>query len=122
MVVGVNSYTKAPTRVYCAGATCTYAEEMTTFANWYAYHRTRIQMAKTAVGRAFRSINDGYRVGFITICPVNGPNPPNAFGLGGIGGGCDKSSSTSGLAVVSTKYLKVGTFNPPQKQAWYTKL
>ena len=64
-----NSYTKASTRIDCAGSTCTYAEEMTNFANWYAYYRTRMQMMKTAAGRAFLPIDDTYRVGFITINP-----------------------------------------------------
>jgi type IV pilus assembly protein PilY1 len=102
-----NSYPKAAPRIDCAGATCTYAEEMTNFANWYAYYRTRILMAKSAVGRAFIPINDTYRVGFITICPISG-----ACG----------TSSTSGLAVQPSKYLKVSTFDAAHKAAWYQKL
>lgn len=62
-----NSYPKASTRGDCSGASCTYAEEMTNFANWYAYYRTRMQMMKTAAGRAFVSLGSGYRVGLITI-------------------------------------------------------
>ena len=43
-----------PNRTDCASApTCTYAEEMTNFANWYPYYSTRMQMMKTAVGYAF---------------------------------------------------------------------
>ena len=67
-----NSYPKADGRLDCAGATCTYEEEMTNFSNWYAYYRTRMQMMKAAVGRAFVSVGASYRVGFITICPVSG--------------------------------------------------
>ncbi|HZV61155.1 MAG TPA: hypothetical protein VFF75_01940, partial [Methylophilaceae bacterium] len=48
IVASVNSYPKAATRVDCAGATCTYAEEMTNFANWWTYYRTRMQGMKTA--------------------------------------------------------------------------
>jgi type IV pilus assembly protein PilY1 len=33
-----------------------YAEEMTNFANWYAWYRTRMQMTKTGVGQAFSNI------------------------------------------------------------------
>jgi type IV pilus assembly protein PilY1 len=102
-----NSYTKGFNRIDCTGSACTYNEEMTNFSNWYAYYRTRILMAKTAVGRAFIPINDTYRVGFITICPISG-----ACGTG----------STSGFAVVPAKYLKVGTFDPTHKAAWYAKL
>ncbi|MDM0075145.1 PilC/PilY family type IV pilus protein [Variovorax sp. J2P1-59] len=37
------------------------------YANWYAYYRTRSLLMRTAVGRAFKSLDDGYRVGFSTI-------------------------------------------------------
>lgn len=105
-----NTYPKGPGRADCLGATCTYAEEMTNFANWYAYYRTRMQMAKTAVGRAFVSINDTYRVGFITICPVSG---------------VDCSDTTNGSMnqnVVAAKYLRVADFDTTQKTNWYAKL
>jgi type IV pilus assembly protein PilY1 len=102
-----NSYPKGPGRADCLGTDCTYDQEMTNFANWYAYYRTRMQMAKTAVGRAFIPINDTYRVGFITICPISG------FCL---------SASTSGQSVVAAKYLKIATFDATHKANWYTKL
>lgn len=47
---------KAPTRSDCAGTRCTYAEEMSNFANWYAWYRTRMQMTKSAIGLAFRDV------------------------------------------------------------------
>ena len=79
-------------RTDCAAApNCTYAEEMTNFANWYAYYHTRMQMMKSAAGRAFLSLNDRYRVGYVTI---------------------NESS---------TQYLPVDTFNTTQKSNWYTK-
>ncbi|HEX5160457.1 MAG TPA: hypothetical protein VFV88_01970, partial [Steroidobacteraceae bacterium] len=90
-----NSYTKAAARSDCAGATCTYAEEMTNFANWYAYYRTRLQMMKTAAGRAFVPIDDTYRVGFITINP--------------------------GSPVSATKYLRIQDYDATHKGNWYTK-
>jgi len=61
--------TKASSRTDCAGATCTYNEEMTNFANWYAYYRTRLLTMKTAAGRAFKDIDGSFRVGFMTIHP-----------------------------------------------------
>ncbi len=64
-----STFNKYAARTDCAGATCSYDEEMTNFANWYAYYRTRMAMAKTAIGRAFVSITDAFRVGFITINP-----------------------------------------------------
>jgi type IV pilus assembly protein PilY1 len=94
----VNTYPKAGGRVDCLSSTCSYAEEMTNFANWYTYYRSRLKMMKTAAGRAFASIDDTYRVGFITINPGN--------------------------PVSSTKYLKVSDFTggaTGHKQAWYSK-
>lgn len=61
--------TKAPERVDCAGTTCTYREEMTNYANWYAYYRTRILMMKTSTALAFEAVGDDFRVGYMTIHP-----------------------------------------------------
>jgi type IV pilus assembly protein PilY1 len=109
IIPSVNAYPKASTRADCLGATtCTYEEEMTNFANWYTYYRSRLKMMKTAAGRAFASVDDTYRVGFITINP--GSNP-----IAGI---------SSGNAVVAAKYLKVSDFTTGvggHKEAWYSK-
>ena len=89
-------YGNRPNRVDCASRPdCTYAEEMTNFANWWAYYRTRMQMMKSAAGRAFLPIDNRYRVGFLTINPGN--------------------------PVSSSEYLKIDKFDPSHKQAWYTK-
>ncbi|MGH3554238.1 MAG: hypothetical protein ACRDT5_16970, partial [Mycobacterium sp.] len=94
------TYAKYAGRTDCAGAsTCTYAEEMTNFANWYAYYRTRNTMTKTAIGRAFVSITSAFRVGMITLNP--------------------------GSTVSSSKYLAVDDFNAGagnQKDNWYTHI
>ncbi len=42
-------------------------DERKNFANWYTYYRTRMQMMKTATGLAFKSIDDDFRVGFMTL-------------------------------------------------------
>jgi type IV pilus assembly protein PilY1 len=107
IVPAVDSYPKTSGRTDCAGVTCTYQEEMTNFANWYAYHRTRMHMMKAAAGRAFANLNEGYRVGFITICPVSGNN-------------CQ--TSAMGASVVSSKYLKIADFDTAHRTSWYTKL
>jgi type IV pilus assembly protein PilY1 len=76
----------------CASApNCTYAEEMTNFSNWYAYYHTRIQMMKSSAGRAFSTLDNRYRVGFVTI---------------------NESSS---------RYLPVAMFDTTQKTNWYSK-
>jgi len=68
--------------------------ERQNFANWYTYYRTRINMIKSASGRAFSAIGDKYRVGFDVIS--------------------DNSSTT----------LKVNIkkFDSTQKSTWYTNL
>jgi len=94
-----NTFPKAPARTDCAGTSCTYDEEMTNFANWYAYYRMRDTMAKTAIGRAFVALTSQYRVGFITINP--------------------------GSPVQSDRYLKVDDFTAGagnQKDLWYQEL
>lgn len=62
-----NTYPKASTRSDCAGSTCTYAEEMTNFANWWAYYHTRMQMAKSAISTAFAALDNRYRLGYMSI-------------------------------------------------------
>lgn len=84
-------------RTDCAARpNCTYAEEMTNFANWYAYYRTRMQMMKSSAGLAFLPIDDRYRVGLVTINP--------------------------GSPVSSARYLPIAPFNAAQKSAWYARL
>ncbi len=68
IVPATTSYPKAASRTDCAGATCTYVEEITNFGNWYAYYRTRMQSMKSAVSVAFTPIGSRYRVGFVNIC------------------------------------------------------
>ena len=99
IVSGTDSYpypgttAKASTRTDCAGSTCTYAEEMTNYANWWAYYHTRMQMMKTSTSLAFQTVGSNYRVGYATI---NG-NQTNGF-------------------------INLGTFDNTQKRAWFTKL
>ena len=88
------SYPKAASRTDCAGTTCTYDEEMTNFANWYSYYRTRMQMMKTSTSHAFKPIDTRFRVGFITI---NNPS--------------------SGV-----NYLPIAQFDGTQKNSWYASL
>ncbi len=96
--------TKAPfvkgasaTRSDCASATqCTYAEELQNFANWWTYYRVRLSLMKTATGKAFLSIDDRFRIGFITI----NPNSP----------------------VTASKFLGANKFNAAQRVSWYNVL
>ena len=78
-----DSYPKAAARSDCKGLTsCTYAEEMTNFANWYAYYKTRNQMMKTSVGLAFNSITASFNVGIVSLSTAAGEGamtPPKPF-------------------------------------------
>lgn len=96
---GTNS--KATSRTDCVGTTCTYLEEMTNFANWFTYYRTRMQMMKTASSLAFSGIGDSYRVGYMTI---------------------NNNNSGTSVAGSNGDFLNVNTFNATQKGNWYAKL
>lgn len=91
------------------GGTRTYDQEMTNFANWYAWYRTRLQMMKSAVTRAFTDIRgtpnesdptdkDYFhaRVGFTTIS--------------------DKAASDGDT------FLKIDAFDETHKGTWFTRL
>lgn len=102
IVPATTTYPRAASRTDCSGAVgptgCTYAQEITNFANWYAYYRTRMQMMKSAAGLSFKQVTDSFRVGFITINP--------------------------GSPVASASFLPIADFTAGagnQKQAWYTK-
>ncbi len=99
IVPATATYPKGPSsvRTDCAAAgSCTYAEEIQNFANWYSYYRTRMALMKTATGRAFLAIDDRFKIGFITINPNN--------------------------PVTDNKYQPILKFDGTQKQAWYTKV
>jgi type IV pilus assembly protein PilY1 len=66
-IVSGRTYPKSVDRVDCAGSTCTYNEEMTNFANWYVYYKSRLQMMKTSVGIAFSPITANYKVGYVKL-------------------------------------------------------
>jgi len=69
IVPATATYPHAPNRSDCttSTSTCTYAEEMTNFANWFAYYRSRLQTTKSGVSISFSQLTDAYRVGFIDI-------------------------------------------------------
>ena len=75
--------------------TRTYAQEMTNYANWTSYYRTRVLAAKTTSAIAFNFLDSTYRVGFHTM------NTP------------------------STNYVDIKDWLPgvgAQRNTWYTKL
>ncbi|MBC7404278.1 MAG: hypothetical protein H7252_01135 [Cytophaga sp.] len=50
-----------------AAATCTYAQEIQNFANWFQYYRSRVLMARGGAGAAFAKQATNIRVGFGAI-------------------------------------------------------
>ncbi|MFC4160651.1 pilus assembly protein [Chitinimonas lacunae] len=91
-----SSYPKAETRSDCKGTTCTYDEEMTNFANWFTYYRTRMQTMKSAGSIAFSAVKgERFRVGFISL--HNNTNDNYSF-------------------------LQLGDFEGTQRDTWYNKL
>ncbi len=69
--------------------------EMTNYANWFAYYRTRIQAVKTVTSLAFNDLTPGtdYRVGFHTLS-----NSP------------------------TTSFQNIGLFDAAQRKTWVQKL
>lgn len=84
--------TKSVNRTDCLGTTCTYAEEMTNYANWYAYYRTRMQMMKTSSSIAFSGVDEKFRVGYYSINNGTGSD-----------------------------FLNLSAFDATQKNLWYSK-
>ncbi|TDP62784.1 PilC/PilY family type IV pilus protein [Roseateles toxinivorans] len=66
------------------------------YANWNAYYRTRMLLMKTSVSRAFKDMDDKFRIGFTTI---------------------GEKGVTEG-----SKHLDIRDFVPKQKESFYTKL
>lgn len=73
-IVSGRTYPKSVDRDDCAGASCTYAEEMSNFANWYVYYKSRLQMMKTSVGIAFAPITANYKVGYVKLSAAGAGN------------------------------------------------
>ena len=96
--VSLSSTTASFTHTYWRSSawrtiTRTYAEEMTNYANWFSYYRTRIQAAKTVISQNFIYLDNEFRVGFHTLS-----NAP------------------------TTSFVNVAPFDAAQKTAWYAQL
>lgn len=65
-------FTNTAGRPDCANPTsCSYAEEIQNFANWFQYWRSRILVARGGVGQAFATQPTALRVGYGTINAAN---------------------------------------------------
>lgn len=71
---GTPTYQGSLLRRDCAAApTCTYAEEIQNFANWYSYYRKREYVAKAAYGQVIAGARNS-RMGLVTLHNNNGVN------------------------------------------------
>jgi type IV pilus assembly protein PilY1 len=75
--------------------------EMTNYANWFAYYRTRIQAVKTVTALTFINLDDQYRVGFHTL----------SNGL----------TTSTGQSDPAT-FVNIADFDAAQKAAWFQQL
>jgi|GEM_PF-763897 len=84
-------------RTDCSGTTkdktCTYEQEMTNYANWWAYYHTRMQTMKSATSISFAKIDETRRIGYMSI-----------------------NNNTN------SDFLNISEFSPEQKKNWYDKL
>lgn len=79
------------TKVWVTGA----STDAQNYANWAAYYSTRMLMMQTAVGLAFKDIDNKYRVGFTKI---------------------------SDTTVTSASFINVADFDATQRSSFYTAL
>lgn len=91
--------------------TRTYAEEMTNFANWYAWYRTRMQMTKTGVGQAFSKIRG------TPVSDQVDATDKNYFHAR-IGYSTISETGTNEGA----EFLNIRNFDSSQKTNWFSKL
>jgi type IV pilus assembly protein PilY1 len=71
----VTIYPRFKGRTDCSGASCSWAEEQQNYANWNAYHNTRLNLAKTGMGLAFQPLNPTFRLGWGTINTLGSASP-----------------------------------------------
>lgn len=63
------AFTKYAARTDCTtqATTCTQAEELQNYANWFVYYRTRLHVAQAAIPESFLQLSNSIRVGWGTI-------------------------------------------------------
>lgn len=79
-------------------------DEITNYATWYSYHRSRMKMAKAGAAEAFAPLGNNIRVGYRSIHNRSGFNIPVRDG-------------NSGLFEDA-----VGTVNTTSKSTWFDRL
>jgi type IV pilus assembly protein PilY1 len=62
---------KHPNRTDCIGTSCTQAEELQNFANWFSYYRMRESLTKASVSETLVPMKDKIRLGWARINKTN---------------------------------------------------
>jgi type IV pilus assembly protein PilY1 len=83
------------------------SDELTNFATWYSYHRSRMKTAKAGASEAFAELGNGYRVGFDTI-----------WNRGGSGGNTGGNSPNFPIPVNT----EAGKFEGTNRSTWFSRL
>ncbi len=81
--------------------TRTFDQEMTNYANWFAYYRTRVQAVKSVTSLVFNQLDNTYSVGFETLS-----------------NGLTTSTAQSDPAT----FVNPAPFDAAQKAAWFQQL
>ncbi|MGE0329807.1 MAG: pilus assembly protein [Ramlibacter sp.] len=63
----ITTYPKSAKRTDCPGSSCTYAQEIQNYANWYQYHRRRIFVATTALSQIISDAPAALRFGWASM-------------------------------------------------------
>lgn len=89
------SYPKAATRTDCAGSTCTYAEEIQNFANWFSYYRKRDLASKNAVSKVVAANTD--RMAYTTLHNNSGASNISILQMNASTSGGNKKTLLTGV-------------------------
>ncbi|WP_374581955.1 pilus assembly protein [Pseudoduganella sp.] len=111
------TFPKSTSRTDCTANAdyCTYGEEMSNFATWYAWYRTRAQMAKSSIGHAFVEVRGTPKTGAALKADPDDASFFHArIGLTTI----NKNKSTN----IPNINLAIDAFQGKQKESFYSEL
>ena len=103
-------------RSECTAGSCTYAQEIQNFANWYSYYRNRYFSTYAAVGHAFDRQSSNLRVGFGTV------NKRTHFGVDDPPGNSGPYNYMRGGLGLDAMELGVRRFVGADRTTWFKQL
>lgn len=96
------------------------AAEKTNYANWYSYYRTRINMAKSAIGSAFQDIRGTPRS--FAVDPTDGDYFHARVGFTSINNNYNLNGVRSGDLAIAEFGVSTDTPSSTQKKSFYDRL